>query len=94
MNPSVNILARMAMAEGFSLLILMGVGMPLKYALGIPEFVKVFGWVHGILFISFCVILLRTTLSSKIPFLSSALILISAFIPGGNFWADRHLRQF
>lgn len=92
MKPNLQKLAYFAMAEGFSLLILMGIGMPLKYAAGIPEFVKVFGWIHGALFIGFSLMLLRSTLQSRLPLLSSLLIFISAFIPCGNFWAERHLK--
>lgn len=93
MKPQLQTLSKFAMAEGFSLLILMGIGMPLKYALGFPEFIKIFGWVHGLLFIGFGLMLAKKTLSSDLPLLSSVLIFASAFVPGGNFWAEKHLRS-
>ena len=40
-------------AEGISFLILLVIAMPLKYFFKIPEAVKVFGWLHGTLFVAF-----------------------------------------
>lgn len=94
MNPKLSTIQFYALIEGLSLIILMAIGMPLKYYFHIPEFVKIFGWVHGILFIGFSLELARTTFSSKIPIISGILIFLSAFIPFGNFWAERHLKNF
>jgi integral membrane protein len=44
-------------AEALSLILLMGVAMPLKYALGRPEAVQWVGWVHGILFLVYVIAL-------------------------------------
>ena len=40
-------------AEGISFLVLLLIAMPLKYFMHIPEAVKIMGWIHGALFISF-----------------------------------------
>lgn len=37
--------------EGISLLILLFIAMPLKYAMDLPMAVKIVGWIHGLLFI-------------------------------------------
>lgn len=42
---------RVALAEGVSFLVLLGIAMPMKYLLDIPLAVKVVGWIHGVLFI-------------------------------------------
>ena len=42
-----------AIAEGISFLVLLGIAMPLKYILDVPEAVKVVGWIHGALFVTF-----------------------------------------
>lgn len=44
-------------AEGVSYLLLLGVGMPLKYAAGRPEAVEWLGWAHGMLFLAYVVAL-------------------------------------
>jgi integral membrane protein len=45
-----------AIAEGVSFLVLLGIAMPLKYFAGMPEAVKIIGMLHGILFVSFIVL--------------------------------------
>lgn len=47
-------------AEGASFLVLLAVGMPLKYATGQPEFSKITGTVHGCLFLMYVTTLLST----------------------------------
>ena len=42
---------KVALAEGVSFLVLLGIAMPLKYMMDIPMAVKVLGWIHGVLFI-------------------------------------------
>ena len=42
-----------AIAEGWSYLILLGIAMPLKYIWDMPLFVKYVGWAHGILFVAY-----------------------------------------
>lgn len=41
--------------EGLSLLILMLIAMPMKYVMGDPEMVKIFGRAHGGLFLAYVV---------------------------------------
>lgn len=43
--------------EGVSFLTLMGVGMPLKYAMDMPDPNAWIGWIHGLLFLMFLVAL-------------------------------------
>ena len=40
-----------AIIEGVSFLVLLGIAMPLKYMADLPMAVKAVGWIHGILFI-------------------------------------------
>lgn len=42
--------------EGISLLILLGIAMPMKYMLGQPEMVKIMGRAHGGLFLAYVVV--------------------------------------
>ena len=44
-----------ALAEGISFLILLFIAMPLKYLANMPEPVKLFGMMHGVLFVLFIV---------------------------------------
>ena len=53
----INLYRKTAVVEGISYLILLFVAMPLKYFFNIPEAVKYFGWIHGVLFLVFLVFL-------------------------------------
>ncbi len=46
-----------AHAEGVSLLLLVGVGVPLKYLAGVPDATRVLGPLHGALFVLYLVLL-------------------------------------
>ena len=71
-----------------------GIAMPLKYLAGQPLAVKITGMIHGILFVVFCVALLRAMLEAHWPFRRCALIFIASFIPLVPFFLDRKLKQW
>jgi integral membrane protein len=89
-NP-IPFLRKVALAEAVSFLVLMGVAMPLKYFMDIPVAVKVAGWIHGVLFVTFCGALLQTMIVAKWPVLRSAMIFIAALLPFGPFVVDRRM---
>jgi len=80
-------------AEGISFLILLLIAMPLKYMFNIPEAVKVFGWIHGALFIGFIYLAFEVmgTLKKNIGWFAKAFA--AAFIPLGTFIFDRQLKK-
>lgn len=76
------------MLEGASFLLLMGVAMPLKYFAGMPDAVKYTGWIHGILFICYCMANLAALTGGKISFRHSVVAFAAALIPFGPFIFD------
>jgi len=79
-------------AEGISFLVLLGIAMPLKYFMNIPEAVKFTGWVHGALFIAFIYFAFEVMCAFKknIGWLAKAFL--AAIIPFGTFVFDRELK--
>jgi integral membrane protein len=60
MNKSpVPFLRRIALIEGWSFLILLGIAMPLKYLADMPLAVRLVGSLHGFLFLTLCACLLE-----------------------------------
>lgn len=84
----------LALIEGISFLILVGIAMPLKYLAGMPQAVKMFGWLHGLLFIAFCIALLRVFVAAKWPIGRAAVIFIAALLPFGPFLVDRRMKEY
>lgn len=79
------------MLEGVSFLLLMGIAMPLKYLAGRPEAVRYFGWLHGLLFIGYCLAILSALVNGKISFRKSVMAFVASLIPFGPFVIDRKL---
>jgi len=83
--PDFKILRWAALFEGSSLLLLLGVAMPLKYYMGIPEAVKIIGPLHGILFLAFLVLLFSHALKGELSFVKTITGFFASFIPFGTF---------
>ncbi|MFM9910036.1 MAG: DUF3817 domain-containing protein [Chitinophagaceae bacterium] len=86
-------LRKAGIAEGISFLVLLFIAMPLKYFFNFPMAVKIVGWLHGVLFVTFLILawIVRTDRNKNIQWF--ALATIAAFIPLGTFWFDRLLKK-
>ena len=80
-------------AEGISFLILLLIAMPLKYMFNIPEAVKIFGWIHGALFIGFIYFAFEVMCALKKNIGWFAKAFAAAIIPFGTFIFDRQLKK-
>lgn len=84
---------KVAIAEGISFLLLLGLAMPLKYFAGWPIAVTIFGSLHGILFISFIVLayLVKEGHNKTNVWLLKAFI--ASILPFGTFIADKQWKK-
>lgn len=78
----------LAFVEGVSFLILLFVTMPLKYAFGMPGPNKVFGMMHGLLFVLYVLAVIQVKIEQDWPVKKMLLALLASVIPFGTFWAD------
>jgi integral membrane protein len=86
-------LRAVGMVEAVSFLLLLSVAMPLKYLAGLPLAVKIAGWLHGLLFLAFCMVLLETQQAQRWPMRWTAVVLVAALLPFGPFIIDRRLKS-
>ncbi|RYD18722.1 MAG: DUF3817 domain-containing protein [Verrucomicrobiaceae bacterium] len=93
LKTSVGRLRLLGMIEGVSFLVLMGIAVPMKHLMKIPEAVKWPGWIHGVLLIIFCMALLNTLLAGRISFKKSVITFVMALLPFGPFFYDRKLAE-
>ena len=82
-----------ALLEGVSFVLLLFVAMPLKHYAGLPIAVRVVGLVHGLLFITFVLALLRAASARQWPLSRSAVAFLSSLVPFGTLVFDRSLRS-
>ncbi|MDG1475932.1 MAG: DUF3817 domain-containing protein [Vicingaceae bacterium] len=89
MKNSLNALRLVALLEGISFLVLLGIAMPLKYYFGKPDPVKIVGMAHGVLFVLYTINLLIVHLKFKWNIGVTFGAFIASFIPFGTFYADK-----
>ena len=80
-------------AEGISFLILVLIAMPLKYIFHYPQAVKMFGWAHGVLFVSFIYFAFDVFGSFKKPFSWLVKAGLASVLPFGTFILDKELKK-
>ena len=93
LKTSIGRLRTIGLIEGISFLVLLGVAMPLKYFAGLPQAVTVVGWLHGLLFITFCIALTQAHQEAKWTVSRTGGVLVAALLPFGPFVIDGRLRK-
>jgi len=88
------LLRLVAIVEAISYLVLLGVAMPLKYVWGDPRAVKVFGMLHGILFLLMVWLLMRAVFEAGWPKRRVLLVFVASLFPVWPFLLDRRMREW
>ncbi|WP_019989123.1 DUF3817 domain-containing protein [Rudanella lutea] len=81
----------LAFLEGVSFLLLIGVGMPLKYAYAMPMPNRIIGMAHGLLFVLYVLLVIQCGIEYRWSWRKTGLALLASIIPLGTFWADARL---
>lgn len=82
-----------SLIEGISMIVLLFIAMPLKYGFDMPLMVKYVGWIHGILFMLYILVLIPTSRTLKWSFLKTLIGLAASVLPFGPFLFDRKLKK-
>ena len=80
-------------AEGVSFLVLLLIAMPIKYFFKIPAPVKVVGWMHGLLFVTYFYFAIEVLVTFKKNAGWCIKTFLAAFIPLGTFVTDKELKK-
>jgi len=84
---------KVALAEGVSFLVLLGVAMPLKYLAGMPMAVTVIGGLHGLLFVSFMILAYLVKEETKKNYGWMGKAFLASIIPFGTFYMDKEWKK-
>lgn len=85
------ILRWVAILEGTSYLLLLGICMPLKYIFDIPEPTYPVGLAHGVLFVAYCVLITLYSLKVKWGLKNTILALGASLLPLAPFFVEKKL---
>lgn len=75
----------LSFTEGFSLLVLMGIAVPLKHFGGKPEATRIVGLVHGLLFLAYVVALADAYGTRRVSSREALVAVLASLLPGGAF---------
>lgn len=78
-----------AFLEGLSYVLLLGIATPIKYLADDPQYVKLLGMPHGLLFMAYIVLAILLRSEMKWNSKTFSIILIASIIPFGTFYVDR-----
>jgi integral membrane protein len=81
-----------AIIEGTSLLVLVGVAVPLKHVFGVAFATPLLGPLHGIAFLAYVAAVLEAFATRQLTGRRAALAVLAAMIPTGSFLFLRSLR--
>ena len=80
-----------AILEGTSLLLLVGIAVPLKHVFGVPLATAIMGPLHGLAFLAYVAAVLEAFAARQLTGRLSALAVLAAMLPGGSFLFLRSL---
>ena len=83
----------LGMIEGASFVLLMGLGMPMKYMMAQPLGVKILGPLHGALFVWLCVEIAQAVFGKDWPIKRGAVVFFASLFPFGPFLIDSWLKK-
>lgn len=88
---NLKVLRIVAYLEGISFLLLLGIGVPLKYMYAIPLPNMIFGMTHGVLFMAYIAWVYFTGVEHKWKIRTFAISFIAGLLPFGTFVADARI---
>ncbi len=75
--------------EGTSYLLLLFVAVPIKYWMNDPQYVKLLGMPHGLLFVTYLVIAFLIKSELKWNNKTLGVVILASVIPFGTFYVDK-----
>jgi len=88
LKTSLGRLRLMGILEGASLLILLGICVPMKYMAGNPIGSEIIGPIHGAFFILYIIFLIQVKIELNWPWNKTLIAMAACFIPFGTFYVN------
>tara|TARA_R110000787_G_scaffold200643_9_gene311638 strand:+ start:107 stop:382 length:276 start_codon:yes stop_codon:yes gene_type:complete len=75
--------------EGTSYLLLLFIAVPIKYWMNDPQYVKLLGMPHGLLFVAYLVLAFLMKSDMKWSTKTFGIVLLASILPFGTFYVDK-----
>ncbi|NRR92922.1 DUF3817 domain-containing protein [Winogradskyella undariae] len=83
-----------ALLEGISYILLLFIATPIKYIYEDPQYVKLLGMPHGVLFMAYVVMAVLISSDMKWTTRTFWIVLIASILPFGTFYIDyKYLKE-
>ena len=89
----IEVFRKIAFVEGVTTVLLFFVAMPLKYLAGDPRLVPPVGWIHGIAFIAYVVMMVMAFRNRRIGALGWMRTFGASLVPLGTFLNDPWVKR-
>ena len=84
-----NMFRLVALLEGVSYILLLFIAVPIKYLGGNPQYVKLLGMPHGLLFVAYVALAFVIRSEFKWNIKRFATVLLASIVPFGTFYIDK-----
>ncbi|NOY48612.1 MAG: DUF3817 domain-containing protein [Chlorobi bacterium] len=85
-----NVFRIIALLEGLSYILLLGIATPIKYFYNDPQYVKQLGMPHGLLFVAYIILAILLKNEQAWTKREFGYILLASILPFGTFYIDRN----
>ncbi len=82
-----------AWLEGISYILLLFVAVPIKYLQGNPEYVKLLGMPHGLLFVAYILVAIMLTYDQAWNGKNLIIVCLLSLLPFGTFFIGKFLKK-
>ena len=88
----INIFKIISLLEGVSYILLLFIAVPIKYLQGNPEYVKLLGMPHGLLFVLYIVLAIMLKQEFKWSTKTFGMVCLLSILPFGTFFVGKYLK--
>ncbi len=89
----INFFKLISWLEGISYILLLFIATPIKYLQGNPEYVKMLGMPHGILFVIYIVLAIMLKYELKWNNKTFGMVCLLSILPFGTFFVGKYLKK-
>jgi len=89
----INVFKIVSFLEGISYILLLFIAVPIKYLQGNPEYVKLLGMPHGLLFVAYIIIAIMLKYELNWNGKTFSIVCLLSILPFGTFFVGKYLKK-